>query len=251
MAKTIVQIYEVQNPNEAEQLIELGVDHIGSVLVSPDTWRSNDIKDTVQCTKVTNALSSIIPIFHDPDLICTMLDYYQPDIVHFCENLSNTGQDAVIQAKALARQELIRERFPEIRIMRTIPIAPPGQASAVPTLEIARKFETASDYLLTDTLMVNCTGDTDSNQPVDGFVGITGITCDWDMAATLVQESNVPVILAGGISPDNVFDGISQVSPAGVDSCTCTNAVDEKGAPIRFQKDLEKVRQMIENVNKT
>jgi len=30
--KTIIQIYEVQKPKEAEALVDLGVDHIGSVL---------------------------------------------------------------------------------------------------------------------------------------------------------------------------------------------------------------------------
>jgi phosphoribosylanthranilate isomerase len=51
--------------------------------------------------------------------------------------------------------------------------------------------------------------------------------------------------LAGGITPDNVFDGIMQVMPAGVDSCTGTNALDSKGRSIRFKKDLEKVKHMV------
>lgn len=36
-------------------------------------------------------------------------------------------------------------------------------------------------------------------QPVIGFIGITGKTCDWDPVAALVQTTDVPVILAGGI----------------------------------------------------
>jgi hypothetical protein len=32
MRKTIIQIYEVQKPKEAEALVALGVDHIGSVI---------------------------------------------------------------------------------------------------------------------------------------------------------------------------------------------------------------------------
>ena len=45
------------------------------------------------------------------------------------------------------------------------------------------------------------TGKTDfeNEQPVKGFVGITGKTCDWDIAADLVKKSRIPVILAGGI----------------------------------------------------
>jgi phosphoribosylanthranilate isomerase len=248
VAKTIIQIYEVQDPTEAESLILLGVDHIGSVLVSPETWRSDAIKETMMCSKGSDTNSSVIPIFRDPDLISKMLDFYQPDIVHFCENLSNTGNDSVILEEALVRQQLIRERFPEISMMRTVPIAPPGQASEVPTLAIAHIFEPVSDFLLTDTLLINGHQKTDGSQPVNGYVGITGKTCDWDMAAKLVQKSSIPVILAGGISPDNVSEGISHVLPAGIDSCTGTNAVDEKGAPFRFKKDLQKVKQLVVNV---
>ena len=62
----------------------------------------------------------------------------------------------------------------------------------------------------------------------------------------LVRQSRIPVILAGGISPDNVQEAIRQVRPFGVDSCTQTNAVDKHGKPIRFKKDYEKVRLLIQ-----
>jgi phosphoribosylanthranilate isomerase len=91
--------------------------------------------------------------------------------------------------------------------------------------------------------------DTDAGaQPVSGFVGITGQTCCWNTAAELVDGSNLPVILAGGISPDNVTAGILKTRPAGIDSCTQTNVLDEKGAPIRFKKDIQKVKQVVEAV---
>ena len=78
-----------------------------------------------------------------------------------------------------------------------------------------------------------------------GFVGITGLTCDWSVAARLVAGSRIPVVLAGGISPENVADGIRQVHPFGVDSCTCTNAVDDALNPIRFRKDPLRVQMLV------
>ncbi|MBN1940309.1 MAG: N-(5'-phosphoribosyl)anthranilate isomerase, partial [Candidatus Aminicenantes bacterium] len=48
-------------------------------------------------------------------------------------------------------------------------------------------------------------------------------------------------ILAGGLSPENVYEAAMKVRPAGVDSCTLTNAVDLEGKPIRFKKDFAKV----------
>jgi phosphoribosylanthranilate isomerase len=79
-------------------------------------------------------------------------------------------------------------------------------------------------------------------------VGITGQTCSWRTAAELVAASNRPVILAGGISPDNVAAGILKTRPAGIDSCTQTNALDERGAPIRFKKDFQKVTRVVKAV---
>jgi phosphoribosylanthranilate isomerase len=81
---------------------------------------------------------------------------------------------------------------------------------------------------------------------VNGFVGITGLTCNWTIARKLVDSANIPVILAGGLSPDNVFNGIINVKPAGVDSCTQTNACDMQGNPVRFKKDMAKVKRFVE-----
>ena len=142
-------------------------------------------------------------------------------------------------------------RFPDISIMRSIPITEAEAANSIPTLELAGWFEPYSDFFLTDTLLLDGAGDDIGNQPVHGFVGITGKTCNWDTARRLVSSSRIPVILAGGISPANVAEGISRVRPAGVDSCTLTNAIDEDGRPIRFSKDLRKVQQLVDAVRKT
>ena len=39
MKKIIIQIYEVQDPAEAQALINIGVDHICSVIVSEKYWK--------------------------------------------------------------------------------------------------------------------------------------------------------------------------------------------------------------------
>ena len=134
--------------------------------------------------------------------------------------------------------------------MSSIPIPQANVSNQGDTFELARMFEAVSDYFLTDTLIVKSSGSVFDLQPVKGFVGITGMTCNWNMAAQLVHSSHIPVILAGGITPNNVFDGIMQVMPAGVDSCTGTNALDAKGRSIRFKKDLEKVKHMVDETRR-
>ncbi len=247
MERIIVQIYEIQTPYEAEPLIEMGVDHIGSVLLSEERLKVPSIQDTVRLVKGTESKCSIIPLFSNMDNIFRVLDYYQPDIIHFCEITANRNGILKSCKDLINLQENVKKRFPEVQIMRSIPIAQTGKADTVPSLEVARLFEPVSDYFLTDTLIIK---DTDASgiQPVSGFVGITGQTCDWDVGAELVKSSHIPVILAGGLSPDNVSDGIKHVRPAGVDSCTGTNASDKEGNPVRFKKDIEKVKRFIEAV---
>ena len=120
----------------------------------------------------------------------------------------------------------------------------------MPSLEWARRLEPATDEFLTDTLLLGAGGAGQVDQPVGGFVGITGLTCDWDVARRLVQQSRIPVILAGGISPLNAGEALARVRPAGVDSCTLTNALDADGRPIRFQKDLQKVNALVAAVRR-
>jgi phosphoribosylanthranilate isomerase len=246
--RLIVQIYEVQTPLEAEHLIELDVDHIGSVIVSEEQWMLPQLKDTVQVIKSTTAKSSLIPLYSRLDSVLRTLEYYQPDIVHFCEAFAGEGGFWGFKDKLIGLQQDVKKHFPQIKIMRSIPIGPSGADNTIPTLEYARWFEPVSDFFLTDTLLVKPAGSPDGSQPVKGFVGITGKTCNWETAAKLVDASGIPVILAGGISPQNVIEGILQVKPAGVDSCTWTNAQDKTGNPIRFKKDLGKVRQLVARV---
>jgi phosphoribosylanthranilate isomerase len=134
--------------------------------------------------------------------------------------------------------------------MRSIPIGCTGYGAKVASLEMASVFEPFSDWFLTDTLLFNGDRAKDVDQPVDGYVGITGKVCDWDVAAALVTQSNIPVILAGGIGPENASAGVETVRPAGVDSCTLTNALDANGTSIRFKKDVEKVSRLVAAANR-
>jgi uncharacterized coiled-coil protein SlyX len=86
--------------------------------------------------------------------------------------------------------------------------------------------------------------------PVNGFIGITGRPPDWDMAKDLVFNTHIPVILAGGLSPENVYEAILKVFPAGADSCTQTNGMDESGRPVRLKKDIEKVKKFVSEVRR-
>jgi len=240
----------VQDPAEAQALIDIGVDHIGSVIVSEKEWKVPGVTETIERVRSSPAKSSLITLYNSMDSVLRTLDFYQPDIVHFCEALTDR-EDVWNYCQELIRlQENVKNRFPQVLIMRSIPIAQSGKRNLVPTLDFREIFEPVSDFFLTDTMLVNGLNQDIEAQPVNGFVGITGQTCCWHTAAELVVASDIPVILAGGLAPDNVTEGIMRVRPQGVDSCTRTNFLDKKGAPVRFKKDLQKVKQMVEAVRK-
>lgn len=256
MGKTIIQIYEVQRPKEAEALAELGVDHIGSVLTDSDQRKNAAIRKTVQVIRQAGAKSGLIPLIKDPVKIFQAIDYYQPDFVHFCEALSPfPGDQATVvrEYDALLSLQLdVKDRFPRIEIMRSLSVPQAGVSSSGDILKnilnFAERFAPFSDYFLIDTL-IGHPGDL-SLQPVSGYVGITGVVCDWDVARIVIEKSPIPVILAGGLSDHNAYDAIVKLKPAGVDSCTQTNALDKNGRPVRFKKDMKKVRRFIEEVHR-
>ncbi|MFC1820121.1 hypothetical protein ACFLZG_03425 [Thermodesulfobacteriota bacterium] len=238
----IVQIYEIQSPREAERCIEAGVDHLGSVVLSQTDWKQPEIREVVRLSDGSRARSSIIPLFQEINTICRVLDYYKPDFIHFCESLTDNEGVEIDLEKFIRIQSDIKDKFPEIEIIRSIPIPTNGSALKFPTLKIARVLEPVSDLFLTDTWF--------EKGPVKGFIGITGNRCDWKIARELVIQSRIPVILAGGLSPENVYGALMDVHPAGADSCTLTNKKDNKGKPVRFLKDFTRVKRFVEEVRR-
>jgi len=83
----------------------------------------------------------------------------------------------------------------------------------------------------------------DSYDEATGRVGGTGKTNDWELAAKFVAESPLPVILAGGLNPENAADAIRTVRPYGLDANSGlknkeTDAID----PIRCRDFVTAIR---------
>jgi phosphoribosylanthranilate isomerase len=74
---------------------------------------------------------------------------------------------------------------------------------------------------------------------VKGEYGGTGVTADWDNAAELAKHH--PILLAGGLTPQNVAEAVQRVQPWGVDV-----ASGVESAP--GVKDLSKIKAFIKAV---
>src|SRR5690625_852856 len=71
------------------------------------------------------------------------------------------------------------------------------------------------------------------------YHGGTGQPFNWNLATHLAQEQD-KLILAGGLTPDNVNEAIRIVQPYGVD---VSSGVETNG-----KKDSHKIKQFIKNV---
>ena len=74
---------------------------------------------------------------------------------------------------------------------------------------------------------------------VKGVYGGSGVTADWSAAAELAKS--YPLLLAGGLTPENVADAVRQVRPWGVDT-----ASGVESAP--GEKDASKMKAFVRTV---
>jgi len=94
----------------------------------------------------------------------------------------------------------------------------------------ARRFADVADALVADSAD-------------DLGAGGTGRTHDWDATADLVRDLSTPVVLAGGLTPENVADAVAAVEPFAVDVASGVEADDGT-------KDHDAVEQFVSNAKR-
>jgi phosphoribosylanthranilate isomerase len=211
----IIQIYETQNCDEAKKLVELGVDHIGVLVGNGEYPRELGLEQAIDIFRFVtgHAKGVVLSLSKNLQAIAEIVNKINPDILHL-----GTAPES------LSPQDVqsLKKQFPNLKIMRSIPV------NDEKSVELAKQYNEVADYLLLDT-----------QKKDDTQVGATGETHDWSISKKIVESVGVPVILAGGLGPDNVAEAVAFVKPFGVDSKTKT---DKMGSS---EKDIQKVREFV------
>ncbi|HZA01770.1 MAG TPA: phosphoribosylanthranilate isomerase [Hyphomicrobiaceae bacterium] len=212
----LTQIYEVSSAEEARAISNIGVDHVGVLVGDGQFPREQPVAAAEEIAAAIVPPSKLSALFltDSISLIAEWVRRLRPQIVHL------GAAPELLPPSQVAK---LKESLPGSLIMRSVPVS--GEESIV----IAKSYGNIADFLLLD-----------SYRSADRQIGALGITHDWTISRRIVELSRVPVILAGGLGPDNVADAIRQVRPAGVDS---KNKTDREGS---HAKDLERVRRFHE-----
>jgi phosphoribosylanthranilate isomerase len=136
-----------------------------------------------------------------------------------------------IDLEALSK---LRDRCPEVKILKSVHVFPESIESDVIEQAAFLANSECVDAILLDT----------RRSPLSKQTGGTGVTHDWKVSAAVVDAVDpFPVILAGGLRPENVRDAIVQVRPRAVDVMTGVETQNAKGV-----KDFKKLEAFIRSV---
>jgi phosphoribosylanthranilate isomerase len=210
-----IQIYSMTSIADAVATAEAGADLIGVVVAEPGIVPEGvgaDMAREIMAVIRPRSRGVALSLTDDRDEICAMVDAVRPDVLH-------------ISAREIDPEDCawIRDRIAPVRLLRAIAVR------AGETLAEAEAHQECADYLMLD-----------SGAKGGKFAGATGETHDWTVSRQIVERSRIPVILAGGLTAENVGDAIATVRPWGVDSFTHTDVPGNRG-----KKDPARVRAFI------
>lgn len=214
LEENLIQIAGVIDATEAQMLQQCGIRYLGFPLRLP--VHREDLTEKEAAVIIKNLAP---PVF---GVLITYLDEAN-EIAAFCHAL---GARIVQLHGDIKRDELKRLKTLDPKL------------TLIKSLVIGMHDDQALETTVTELSPLVAAFITDSFDPKTGASGATGKTHDWRVSRRLVEVADKPVILAGGLNPENVKKAILEVRPAGVDSHT--GVEDSSG-----RKSREKVQQFL------
>ena len=200
MSRVKVKICGVRTLEEAQAAADAGADALGFNFWAPSARY-------IEPQAARGVIAGITPT------VCTVGVFVNEEANRIVDIASELGLSAV-QLHGDESPEFC-ERLTSIKTFKTIK-----------AIRVGQKF----DLSVIESYRVNMVLLDSSNE---GSYGGTGRSFDWRIA--IEAKHLAPIILAGGLTVENVWDAITQVRPAAIDVCSGVEA--EPG-----RKDMDKMR---------
>lgn len=211
---------------DALMAAEAGADWFGVVVEAEFSPRSQTLEEARE-------------LFVDPPIpaVALVFEMAEARLVELIRTLT----PAAVQFLHPERPEVLRRlkaQFPQVELWQSIHLPPAGENVDLGPVQqsVASYLEAGVDLLLFDTA-VTVKG--------EKKFGGTGITADWSIIRKVLDSirGKVPVLLAGGINPDNAAAGLEAVLPDGLDLCSGVETAPGRRDPDKVRALMLAVRQ--------
>ncbi len=236
--RTRIKICGICSPEEIELADLYGADAVGFITEVPvESPRKLD-SDTAASlvSEVPKGLSSVLVIMPENSReALELIDKVGPDIVQIHSILS------------LSELEIVKEKA-DIPIIKTLSIPAKGETSGKGAKK-AENIENTENIALISELMEQVSlleeaAVVDSillDTGKSGKSGGTGCVHDWILSKKIAEKIKLPLILAGGLKPENIQEAIRVVSPYAVDTASGVETCGKKDA-MKIKSFIEEVR---------
>ncbi|MCQ1535774.1 phosphoribosylanthranilate isomerase [Methanosarcina sp. KYL-1] len=222
--KTRIKICGIRSEEEIGFATRNGADAVGFITEVPvESPRRLDSETAAALVrKVPKTLNSVMVIMPENSArALELIEKVSPDIVQIHSRLP------------LLELEVIREKT-DIPIIKTLSV-PAGLGASKLQKPAMQLFEEVCE--LEDSGAVDCIL---LDSGIAGKTGGTGCVHDWALSRRIAEETELPLVLAGGLRPENVQEAIRTVAPYAVDTAS--------GVETGGKKDELKIRNFIEEV---
>lgn len=194
--RTRVKVCCISSLEEARIAIRAGADALG--LVGPMPSGPGVVDDVVAAAVVRITPPSVATFMLTSETTAEGIIAHQQRVG------ANTIQ--LVDAVPPGTYARLREALPAVKLVQVIHVV--GEES------LAEALQAVADGA--DTLLL------DSGNPslVVKELGGTGRVHNWGVSRRIVEQSTVPVFLAGGLNPENAREAIKTVRPFGLDICS-------------------------------
>lgn len=188
MALVKVKICGVTNYDDALLVANLGAEYIG-LNFCKDSPRKVSVKMAKDVAAKMPPFVSLVGVFVDEDV----------------QEVAKTAKKAGLRLIQLHGNESV-DYCRELVLLTSLPVIKAFRMEGPQTVEAMKPYVEAVNYFLLDAF-------------VPGVAGGTGETFNWEFAVA-AKELGKPIILAGGLTAENVSEAVKKVLPFAVDVAT-------------------------------